>query len=111
MEQEKEKKKANNFLRHLVRDEKSIFYGVDVINQNIVNKAKKSHYMRGKVFVNTYKNLKDKNFKLQKAPLTTPFVEEKSDLDRTTLYSFKGPFELFHGDIADIRFLAKSAID
>ena len=111
MEQEKEKKMANNLLRHLVRDEKSIFYGVDIINQNIVNKAKKSHYMRDRVFVNTYKNLKDKNFKLYKAPITTPFVEEKSNLDRSTLYSFKGPFELFHGDIADIRFLAKSAVD
>ena len=32
-------------------------------------------------------------------------------MDRSTLYSFKGPFELFHGDIADIRFLAKSAVD
>ena len=40
-----------------------------------------------------------------------PFVEKKSDVDRSTLYSFSGPFELLHADIADIRFFAKSAID
>ena len=110
-EQELEKKRANNLLRHLVKDENSIFYTVNVINQNIINKAKKSYYVKDKVFVNIYKNLKDKNFNIYKAPLTTPFVEEKSNLDRSTLYSFKGPFELFHADIADIRFLAKSAVD
>ena len=31
-----------------------------------------------------------------------PFVEKKSDVDRSTLYSFGGPFELLHADIADI---------
>ena len=111
IDQELEKKKANNLLKHLVKDEKSIFYAVDVINQNVINKAKKSYYMKDRVFVNIFKNLEDKKFELYKTPLVTPFVEEKSNVDRSTLYSFKGPFELFHGDIADIRFLAKSAVD
>ena len=111
IDQELEKKKANNLLRHLVKDEKSIFYAIDVINQNVINKAKKSYYMKDRVFVSIFKNLKDKNFKLYETPLITPFVEEKTNLDRSTLYSFKAPFELFHGDIADIRFLAKSAVD
>ena len=39
------------------------------------------------------------------------FVERKRDIDRSTLYSFSGPFELLHADIADIRFFAKSAAD
>ena len=43
--------------------------------------------------------------------LYTPFVEKRKNIDRTTLYSFKGLFELLHADIADIRFLAKSAVD
>ena len=111
IDQELEKKKANNLLKHLTKDEKSVFYAIDVINQNIINKARKSVYLKDRVFVNIFKNLKDKKFELYKAPLTTPFVEEKSNVDRSTLYSFKGPFELFHADIADIRFLAKSAVD
>ena len=42
---------------------------------------------------------------------TCLFVEKKSDVDRSTLYSFSRPFELLHADIANIRFFAKSAAD
>ena len=48
---------------------------------------------------------------LEKPPFTTQFIEERSDLDRSTLYSFDGPFQLVQGDIAYISLLAKSAID
>ena len=44
-------------------------------------------------------------------PLTTPFIEKKRDIDRSTLYGFKGSCKLLHVDIADLRFLAKSAVD
>ena len=44
-------------------------------------------------------------------PSHIPFVEKISEIDRSTLYSFGGPFELLHADIADIRFFAKSAVD
>ena len=44
-------------------------------------------------------------------PLFTPFVEQIKNIDRPPLYSFKGPFELLHADIADIRFLANSEVD
>ena len=40
-----------------------------------------------------------------------PFVNKKSNVDRSTLYSISKPFELLHADVADLRFLAKSAID
>ena len=110
--EEKEKKMSTNLLRHLLKNEQSVFYTVDVINRNVINKAKKSPYVKDRVFVNTYKKLTDKNFELYKAPLTTPFVEERNSVDRSsTLYSFKAPFELFHADVADVRFLAKSAVD
>ena len=33
IDQELEKKKANNLLKHLAKDEKSIFYAIDIINQ------------------------------------------------------------------------------
>ena len=49
IDQELEKKKANNLLKHLVKDEKSIFYAIDVINQNVINKAKKSLYTKDTV--------------------------------------------------------------
>ena len=37
------------------------------------------------------------------------FVEKKQDVDRSILYSFKGPFEALQVDIADIGFLGKAA--
>ena len=36
----------------------------------------------------------------------------KKDNDQlSTLYSIKAPFELFHADIANIKFLSKSTVD
>ena len=40
-----------------------------------------------------------------------PFVENQRNIDKSTLYSFNGPFQLLHADIADIRFFSKSAAD
>ena len=41
-----------------------------------------------------------------------PLVQQRKNKDRSsTLYSFKGPFELLNGEIAGIRFLAKSSSD
>ena len=56
--------------------------------------------------------MEDKNFyQNNNLPLVTPFVIKRSNIDHTTLYSIGKPFELLHADIADLRFLAKSAVD
>ena len=44
-------------------------------------------------------------------PVVTSFNDLKSNVDQSTLFSIRKPFELLHADIADTRFLAKSAID
>ena len=36
---------------------------------------------------------------------------KKKDVDRSTIYSFSGPFEALQADIADIRLLGRSAAD
>ena len=41
----------------------------------------------------------------------TPFVDKRTNIDRSTLYSFSKLFEALQADIADLRFLAKSAVD
>ena len=38
-------------------------------------------------------------------------MKKKGDIDRSTLYSVGKPFQKVHADIADLRFLAKSAVD
>ena len=79
----------------------------------MIKKAKKSSYDKDKVFVTFYENLGDVNIQADEIviPAHVPFVEKRIDIDRSTLYSFKAPFELLHADIADIRFFAKSAAD
>ena len=38
-------------------------------------------------------------------------MNKEKDIDRSTLYSINSLFDLVHAKIADIRFLAKSAVD
>ena len=76
-----------------------------------------SFYAKDKVFVKLYneaENIEEIHVEKNKEPnlpLMTPFLRKRKDIDRWTLYSFKGPFELLQGDIADLRFLARSAGD
>ena len=34
---------------------------------------------------------------------------EKREIDRSTLYSFNGPFQLLHADVGNLEFLGKNA--
>ena len=106
----------NNRIQNLFKNSqkypRSIFYSIGNLSRSILNKARKSTYDKDKVFVNLYNQLEDKNFyQNNNLPLVTPFVNKRSNIDHSTLYSISKPFELLHADIADIRFLAKSAVD
>ena len=85
----------------------------NTITKTLINEASKSVFEKDRLFVNLYKQLEDKTkFKNSDLlPITTPFYESKSNVDHSTLFSISKPFELLHGDIADTRFLARSAVD
>ena len=86
-------KKTKNLCNALVRDQKSLFYATDKITNNL-NKSRTSTYAKDRVFVTIFKKVDSKKtFVSEKAPLNTPFVENKEDVDHSMLYSFKGPFE------------------
>ena len=106
--------KVENLFNALREDEESVFYAADQISKKLINKARKSYYPKDKVFVNIFNE--NKEFKQQgnysnNIPLPTPFTPQKKNVDRSTLHSFKGLYEALQADIADIRFLAKSAVD
>ena len=104
--------RIQNLFRNLQKDSRSVFYSVGNLSKSILNKANKSIYEKDNVFVNLYNQLEDKNFyQKNNFPLVTLFVNEKSNVYHSTLYSIGKPFELLHGDIADTRFLAKSAVN
>ena len=91
-----DKQKAKNLYRTLITDQKSIFYAMYAVTKGLVKLDN---------------NSKKRNTINEKPPLNTAFFEKQEDVDRPTLYSFSGPFEVLHADIADIRFLGKSAAD
>ena len=87
-------KKTENLCNALVRAQKSLFYATDRITNNLINKSRTSTYAKDRVFVTIFKKVdSEKTFVSVKAPLNTPFVENKEDVDHSMLYSFKGPFE------------------
>ena len=106
-------KRIQNLFRNLQKDSKSVFYSISNLSRALLNKVKKSTHGKDIVFVNLYNQLEDKNFyqKNNNLPLVTLFVTKRSNIDHSTLYSISKPFELLHADIADLRFLAKSAVD
>ena len=108
-----EEKRVQNLFRSLQKDPQSVLFGNQSITRQLQKKLTKSFYEKDKVFHKLYQNLEDKNFdkKDYKVPLTTPFYEKRTDIDRTTLYSIEKPFQKVHADIADLRFFAKSAVD
>ena len=107
--------KIENLFNALREDEGSVFYAADQPTRNLLSKARKSHYAKDKAFVNIYNENKQQesysSCTSSSIPLTTPFIPQKSSVNCSTLYSFKGPFEALQADIADTRFLAKSAVN
>ena len=82
------------------------------MNKQLIKKVKKSRYEKDSVFINLYDKVKHVNIEEENTvPIYMPFVESKKNIDKSTLYSFNGPFQLLHADIAEIRFFSKSAVD
>ena len=114
MQMKKKRKRVQNLFRSLQSNPKSAFYTINRWNKLLIKKAKTSFYDKYKVFVNLHGQIEDKYFfkkENETLSLVTPFVDKKTNIGHSTLYSFHRPFEILHADIADIRFLAKYAVD
>ena len=109
-----EEKQAKNLFKKLTKDENSVFFSSKRINKNLLNKGRKSNYEKDKVFYALFKKIEDKDVIYDKeekrVPVYTPFIPQKKNIDRSTLYTVNGPLQFFHADIAYLQFLAKSAL-
>ena len=110
-----EGKQIKNLFRKLTNDENSAFFSSDRINKTLINKGRKSSYEKDKIFYNLLKNVENKNIiydeNENRVPFYTPFIPQKGNIDRSTLYTVNGPLQFFHADVAFLKFLAKSAVD
>ena len=111
-------KQIKNLFKKLIKDRNSEFYLANKINRTLLNKSRTSSYEKDKVFYKICIRLEDQEIiydndnEKERIPFYTPFVEQKQDINRSsTLYSLNGPMQLFHADVADIRFFSKSAFD
>ena len=81
--------------KKLQTDAKSMLFSEEIINDKVLKKLKKSKYNKDIEFVNLFKsNIDFSDDEKKSIPLKTAFVEKKDDIDRSTLYSFDGSFQL-----------------
>ena len=105
-------KRTKNLYNVLKKDEESVLFASERLNKQFFKKIKRSKYEKD-IFLKLYNQVENVNLEEKEdiVPVFTPFVENQRNIDRSTLYSFNGPFQLLHADIADIRFFSKSAAD
>ena len=82
-----ELKQAKTLFKLLIKDDNSIFFTAEKINNSLLRKAKKSVYSKDKVFLRIYNKLDKKMFdEADVIPNYTPFVEKKKK-DLSILFS------------------------
>ena len=106
---EKDFKKAKNTFEKLKLDPSSAAFAKEILDKKLLLKLKTSKYAADRNFFNVV-NLLDNNVTFDSIDKVnrTDFVE-KREIDHSTLYSFDGPFQLFHADVGNLGFLGKNA--
>ena len=109
MDDKKLFKKAKNLFNSLKIDPSSVLFAEEKLDQKLLNRLKKSRYETDKLLFKLV-NLYDSKyiFDEDKAPTRADYVE-KREIDRSTLYSFDGPFRLLHDEVGKLEFLGKNA--
>ena len=75
----------------------------------MLKKLKKSKYEKDNEISKLVNLVDNKDFlNDDKVPTRTDHIE-KREIDRSTLYSFDGPFQLLHVDVGNLEFLGKNA--
>ena len=86
-------------------------FSEEKIDKRQLKKLKKFSYGKGNLLpklINLVENDIDQINKRNQISTRTDYVEKRK-IDRSTLYSFDGPFQLVHANVAKLEFLGKSA--
>ena len=85
MKTEETKKQLKNLFGKLTKDSNSLFYSVEKINRNLLNKARKSVYEKDNVFCKLYNEIENRDTIFdeedKKMPFCTSFTEQEKDID------------------------------
>ena len=89
-----------------------MLFSEEKLNLKLFKKLKKSRNVNNKKLlklINEAENsIEEFNKNQNKIPIRLDNAE-KREIDRSTLYCFNSPFQLMHADIANLKFLGKSA--
>ena len=101
---------TKTIFNELKADPKSILFSIDELDTKLLKKLKKSSYTKDKQLLKLIDLLENNIKKIDddKVLVKLHYVE-KREIIRSALYSFDGPFQLLHTDVANLEFLGKSA--
>ena len=102
-------KKAKNESNKLKVDPSSVTFAEEILDKKLLAKLKKSKYAADRNFFKIVNLLDNNNVLFDSDRVNRTDYVEKREIDRYTLYSFSGPFELLHADVGNLEFLGKNA--
>ena len=100
-------KKAKNAFEKLKLDPSSAAFAEEILDIKQLLKLKKSKYAADKNFFKLVNLLENDNVIFDTDGVKRTDYVEKREIDYSTLYSFDGPFQLFHADVGNLEFLGK----
>ena len=109
MEDKKLLKEARTIFSNLKTDPNSVLFSEEKIDSRLVKKLKKWKYLKDSLLLKLIVLTDNKNFLDDDKPPTSTDYVDKREIDRSTLYSFDGPFQLLHVNVGNLEFLGKNA--
>ena len=102
MDDKKVLQKARTIFNSLKTDPYSVLFSEEKIDNRLLKKLKKSKYVKDSELLKLINLGDDKNFLDDgKVPNRADYIE-KREIDRSTLYSFDGLFQLLHADMENL---------
>ena len=109
MEDKKVLQKVRTLFNRLNTEPASVLFSEEALEKRLSKKLKKSKYAKDMELLKLINLAENKTFLGDnKLPTRTAYAE-KREIDRSTLYSFDGPFQLLKADVGNLEFLGKNA--
>ena len=109
MDNKKVFKKAKTLFNSLKTDPASVIFAEEFLDNRLLKKLEKSKYEVDKQLLKLVNLAEGKKFLDDGKPPARADYIDKREIDRSTLYSFDGPFQLLHADVGNLEFLGKNA--
>ena len=109
MEDKKVLEEAKTIFNSLKTDPNSVLFSEEKTDNRLLRKLKKSKYLKDSQLLKLVLLADNKYFLNNDKTRTRADYIEKREIDRSTMYSFDGSFQLFHADVGNLEFLGKNA--